>query len=72
MWSKEIAQIWLDYFKIQTEAGLEKYFYLRNKKANKAIVQRFKDSSYPNFVRYFSKESNLDLSEPDETEWRVP
>ena len=38
VWSKEIAQIWLDYFKISTENGLEDYFYTRNKKINKAIV----------------------------------
>ena len=72
VWNKEIAQIWLDYFKIQAEAGLETYFYTRNKKANKAIVQKYKNSPYLNFIRYFSKESNLDLSEPDETEWRTP
>lgn len=72
VWSKEIGQIWLDYFKIEPENGLENYFYTRNKKANMAIVSRFKNSRYLNFIRYFSKESNLDLSEPDSTEWRVP
>ena len=72
VWSKEIAQIWLDYFKIETENGLEDYFYTRNKKANKAIVKKFKETPYLNFVRYFSKESNLDLSESDEATWRTP
>ena len=71
VWCKEVGQIWLDYFKIKAENGLENYFYTRNKKANKAIVNRFKNSRYLNFIRYFSKESNLDFSEPDNTEWRV-
>ena len=71
VWNKEIAQIWLDFFQIKPEEGLEDYFYTRNRKVNKAIVQKFKDSPYLNFIRYYSKESNLDLSEPDETEWRV-
>lgn len=72
VWSKEIGQIWLDYFKIEPENGLEDYFYTRNRKVNKAIVKRFQNTLYLNFVRYFSKESNLDLSEPDSTEWRAP
>ena len=71
VWSKEIGQIWLDYFNIKPKDGLEDYFYSQNKKVNKAIVNRFKNSQYLNFIRYFSKESNLDLSEPDKTEWRV-
>ena len=65
-------QIWLDFFQIKPEEGLEDYFYTRNRKVNKAIVQKFKDSLYLNFIRYFSKESNLDLSEPEETIWRTP
>ena len=63
VWNKEIAQIWLDYFQINPEEGLEDYFYTRNKKVNKAIVQKFKTSPYLNLIRYFNKESNLDLSE---------
>ena len=63
VWDKRIAQIWLDYFQIKPEEGLEDYFYTRNKKANKAIVLRFQKSPYLNFIRYFSTESNLDLSE---------
>ena len=54
VWSKEIGQIWLDYFKIKAENGLEDYFYSRNKKANKAIVNRYNNSRYLNFIRYFS------------------
>lgn len=73
VWSKEIAQIWLDYFKVTLEgSSLEDYYYTRNKKVNKAIVQKFCNTPYLNFIRYFSKESNLDLTEPDETEWRAP
>ena len=72
VWDKEIGQIWLDFFNIKPKDGLEDYFYSQNKKVNKAIVNRFKNSQYLNFIRYFSKESNLDLSEPDETEWRAP
>ena len=63
VWNKEIAQIWLDYFQINPEEGLEDYFYTRNKKANKTIVLRFQNSPDLNFIRYFSTESNLDLSE---------
>ena len=72
VWSKEIGQIWLDYYKIEPENGLEDYFYTRNRKANRAIVERFKNSPYLNFIRYFSKESNLDLSEPEASTWRTP
>ena len=71
VWSKEIGQIWLDYFNIKPKDGLEDYFYSQNKKVNKAIVNRFKNTPYLNFIRYFSAESNLDLSEPDDNEWRV-
>ena len=71
VWNKEIAQIWLDYFQINPQEGLEEYFYTRNKKLNKAIVEKFKKTPYLNFIRYFSKESNLDLSESSEKEWRV-
>ena len=31
-----------------------------------------KQSFYYNLIRYFKKESNLDLTEPDATEWRTP
>ncbi len=71
VWNKEIARIWLDYFQINPQEGLEEYFYTRNKKLNKAIVEKFKKTPYLNFIRYFSKESNLDLSESSEKEWRV-
>ena len=71
VWRKKIGQIWLDYFNIKPKDGLEDYFYTKNKKINEAIVNRFKNTPYLNFIRYFSKESNLDLSKPDKTEWRV-
>lgn len=72
VWSKDIAQIWLDYFKIEPEKGLEEYFYTRNKKANKAIVEKYKSCQCLNLIRYFKKESNLDLSESDNAVWRTP
>ena len=72
VWNKEIAQIWLDYFKIETIGTLEDYFIKKNKAVNKAIVNKFQRTPCLNFIRYFSKESNLDLSEPDATEWRAP
>ena len=72
VWDKQIAQIWLDYHKIKTENGIEDYFYSKNKKVNKAIVDKFKSTPYVNFIRYFSKESNLDLTEPDKSAWRTP
>lgn len=62
----------MDYFNIKSDKGLEGYFYNKNKNINKAIVNKYKSSPYLNFIRYFSKESNLDLSEPDKTEWRAP
>ena len=71
VWRKKIGQIWLDYFNIKPKDGLEDYFYSKNKKVNKAIVNRFKNSQYLNFIRYFSKESNLDLSESQGKKWRV-
>ena len=37
-----------------------------------AIVQKYKNTPYLNIIRYFCKESNLDLSEPDKEEWRAP
>lgn len=72
VWNKEIARIWLHYYNVELEGSLEDYLIERNKKAHKAIVKEYKDTFYLNFIRYFSKESNLDLSEPDETEWRTP
>ena len=72
VWNKQIAEIWLDSYKVKPENGLEDYFYTRNRKVNKAIVSRFKSSPNLNFIRYFNKESNLDLTEPDATEWRAP
>ena len=70
VWNKKIAQIWIDYYKIGVD-NLEEYFITRNSMANKAIVNEFKDTPYLNFIRYFSHESNLDLTEPDKMEWRV-
>ena len=72
VWNKEIARIWLSYYRIETEGSLEDYFIRRSNQAHKAIVNEYKDTPYLNFIRYFSKESNLDLSEPDITEWRTP
>lgn len=71
VWDKEIAQIWLDYFKIKPKNGIEDYFYNRNKKANKTIVERYEKTPYLNFIRYFSTESNLDLSQTQHEKWRV-
>jgi hypothetical protein len=68
----EIARIWLRYYNVELEGSLEDYLIERNKKAHKAIVKEYSDTLYLNFLRYFRKESNLDLSEPDETEWRAP
>ena len=72
VWSKEIAKIWLRYYGVEIECSLEDYFIKRNKQVHKAIVNQYKSTLYLNFIRYFRKESNLDLSEPDSTEWRVP
>jgi hypothetical protein len=54
------------------EESIEEYFIKRNKAINKAIVKEYRDTQYLNFIRYFSKESNLDMSEPDNNEWRTP
>ena len=72
VWNKEIARIWLHYYNVELEGSLEDYLIERNKKAHKAIVKQYSDTLYLNFIRYFRKESNLDLSEPDATEWRAP
>ena len=72
VWNKEIARIWLRCSKVNLNESLEEYFTKRNKTINKAIVKEYQDSIYLNLIRYFKKESNLDLSEPDETEWRTP
>ena len=72
VWNKEIARIWLRYYRIKTEGSLEEYFIRRSNYAHKAIVNEYKDTPYLNFIRYFSKESNLDMSEPDNNEWRTP
>lgn len=71
VWNKEIARIWLRYYNVEIDGSLEDYFIMRNKQAHKAIVNTYKNTLYLNFIRYFKKESNLDLSEPDETERRV-
>ena len=63
VWNKEIARIWLRYYKIELKGALEDYLIVRNKKAHKAIVKAYKNTLYLNFIRYFSTESNLDLSE---------
>lgn len=72
VWSKEIARIWMAYYSIEVEGTLEDYFIKRNRSVNRAIVKEYQNTLYLNFIRYFNKESNLDLSEPPETEWRVP
>ena len=72
VWNKEIAQIWLRAYKVQPEEPIEEYFIKRNKIINKAIVKEYQDTFYYNLIRYFKKESNLDLSEPQTTEWRTP
>ncbi len=72
VWNKEIARIWLRYYNVEIDGSIEDYFIRRNKQAHKAIVKTYKNTLYLNFIRYFKKESNLDLSEPDETEWRTP
>ena len=72
VWYKQIAKLWLRFYKVEPEETIEEYFIKNNQAINKAIVREFKDTSYLNFIRYFSKESNLDLSEPDNNEWRTP
>ncbi len=72
VWNKEIARLWLRLYNVNPEESIEEYFIKKNKAINKAIVKEYRDTPYLNFIRYFSKESNLDLSEPDETEWRTP
>ena len=72
VWNKEIARIWLRYYDVEIVGSLEEYFTKRNLSVNKAIVKEYKNTLYLNFIRYFSKESNLDLTEPPATEWRTP
>jgi hypothetical protein len=72
VWSKEIAKIWLRFFKLEINGSLEEYFKDRNKRINKVIVKEYRKTPYLNFIRYFSHESNLDLSEPGKEVWRVP
>ena len=72
VWNKEIAKLWLRFYKVELAETIEEYFIKNNQAINKAIVREFKDTPYLNFIRYFSKESNLDLTEPDATEWRTP
>ena len=71
-WNKEIARIWLHYYDVEVEGSLEEYFTKMNLSVNKAIIKGYKNTHYLNFIRYFSKESNLDLTEPPATEWRTP
>ena len=68
----KIADIWLRVYKVQPEEPIEEYFIKRNRIINKAIVKEYQDTFYYNLIRYFKKESNLDMSEPDESEWRTP
>lgn len=72
LWNKEIAKLWLRFYKVELEGTIEEFFIKNNKAINKAIIKEYRDTPYLNFIRYFSKESNLDLSEPDATEWRTP
>lgn len=72
VWSKEIARLWLRLYNVNPEESIEEYFIKKNKAINKAIVKEYRDTPYLNFIRYFSKESNLDMSEPDNNEWRTP
>ncbi len=72
VWSWKIAKIWLRFYDIEVNGTLQDYFITRNKQANKAIIKEYKETPYLNLIRYFSKESNLDLTEPEATEWRTP
>ena len=72
VWNKDIARLWLRLYNVKLEESIEEYFIKRNKAINKAIVKEYRDTPYLNFIRYFSKESNLDMSEPDNNEWRTP
>ena len=72
VWNWEIARIWLVFYHVKINGTMQEYFVKRNISANKAIVNAYKKTPYLNFIRYFSKESNLDFSEPDSSEWRVP
>ena len=72
VWNLEIAKIWAQFYNIKIKGTLQEYFINRNKAVNKAIVKKYQNSPYLNFIRYFSKESNLDLSESDGVAWRVP
>ena len=71
VWNKEIARIWLRYYGVKLDSSLDDYFIKRNKQAHKAIVKAYQNTLYLNFIRYFSTESNLDLSESQGTTWRV-
>ena len=72
VWNKEIARLWLRLYNVNIQESIEDYFIKKNKAINKAIVKEYGDTPYLNFIRYFSKESNLDMSEPDINEWRTP
>ena len=65
VWNKKIARIWLQHYKVKPKESLEEYLIKRNKSVHKGIVKEYNDTRYLNFIRYFSKESNLDLTEPD-------
>ena len=72
VWSKKIAKIWLRFFKLEIKVSLEEYFKDRNERINRFIVKEYRKTPYLNFIRYFSQESNLDLSEPEKDVWRAP
>lgn len=41
VWNKKIAQIWIDYYKIEIDGSLEDYFIKRNLSVNRAIVKEY-------------------------------
>ena len=59
----EIAEAEAEAIEEEEEINLVQ-FIKRNKIINKAIVKEYQDTFYYNLIRYFKKESNLDLSEP--------
>ena len=48
VWSKEIAKIWLRFFKLEIKVSLEDYFKDRNKRINKVIVKEYRKTQYLN------------------------
>ncbi len=73
VWNKEIARLWLRFHNISPNESIDDYFIKRNNNIKRVIVMEYKNTPCLNFIRYFKKESNLDMSEPDrEEQWRVP